>query len=412
MTHPTSGENWRAWPFSGFAVLLTLGLAAMAGDFALLAAGKGDFAGACRQHDFITYYYAAKAIALGISPYDIEAIARATGEQVLYVYTWFMTAPFRLLLDFDFESARLIFVAAKLLASAALALLGWRLWVGNGARLAWAAFFICGLNGAWMLDMCLGNVVVFEALALWAALLALLRGRLFWFAALVALASLNKIVYLGFLPLAPLLYPGRRNAWLWPAAIVLCLTLLAALCWFLEPALSAQWLRNLRPVPGLRYNWLNIAKLALGFTKEVEGALPLWQRLDFYIYLAISTGFWAGAALAYLKSARHGATDRALGIVALYTLAFAATVPFAFSYSWVYTLGAVFVVLTQALRRGGAWSIAGLAIAALALVPLRAWLLVYPGWSFSFIHLAVVSAAAVLSMALLACEDRSAQRRT
>lgn len=396
------------WPRLVFLALLGAGLVGGAVDFWILLQPGRPPPEFCIQDDFRSYYFGAQALARGISPYDVEAIRAAFSVKAHFVYPWFMTAPFRLLLPMGFEHAQLAFLILKLAASASLAWLGWRLWAQDQPWPAWLIFFAVGLNGTWVRDLCLGNVVVFESLLLWMALALLLRGRILWFCLLVALASVNKLAYVGFVALAPLVYPHMRAAWLGALATLAAICGALTLGWLLEPQLMGEWYRSVRPILGFRYSWFNLGKHIFELQGVGDAQPPYWRRGETYLYVAMAGLVWIGGAWAYFRARQIRQPLPPLHVVSLFALAFAASVPFAFSYSWIYALGATLIAIAVGLARGGLWPFLALTVAALGLLPRALWTLLGIELPYNFVHLFTATAACLLLTGLSLARRRVA----
>lgn len=187
------------------------------------------------QNDLKLYIAAAKAFNQGLNPYQKENLARLSGGKVNNAYHYPAAALycFKPLAALDAATAARVFLGLKLAALASLIGL-WRFFFfrGQGGPLF---YFLCLLafNGAIYIDLCAGNISLFEQLALWSGFAFLLRRRFVPFAALIIAAALFKLTPAAFLAL-PLLLDGRA-AWRRCAAAGGVFAALLALTTFATP---------------------------------------------------------------------------------------------------------------------------------------------------------------------------------
>lgn len=164
------------------------------------------------QHDFRSYYYAGLAFREGLNPYDPAALSSLLGEPIGFPFIY---APVTLPLFSAFSlttylMAYRLFLLLKVLVMVAAILAAWRM-KGHLAWLPAAGFFLLvGFNGAGVTDLRVGNVAIFEAALIWAAVVAWLKGRYPLFVLLILLASSFKLTPILLLALLIFTHEPRR----------------------------------------------------------------------------------------------------------------------------------------------------------------------------------------------------------
>ncbi len=325
------------------------------------------FATRCDARDTFTYYFAAKAALAGANPYDSEALRAVFGRTVWWVYTPAGLIPFAALALLPPGLAVLAFNLAKAVALVGLVAVWRRLFpLWRDAISLWLVLAIA-MNATLLQDLCSGNVAVFEALALWSAVLCCRGGRYGLAALLLGIAAAIKPIWILFLPL-PLLFGWRDRAAWRAAGAAIALVGGGLLLWLaIEPSAVRDWLRNVWLVLPIRYNLMALGKdirLGLGGWSD----LSLWQRPEVAIYLA-----WCGAVGVLLWRRRRAMFGDPLHGMLLLVLAFLSVSLANLSYSWLIGVPAIYAALLQA-----AWPLRVVLLAtALAPGPLLWWVLPY-----------------------------------
>jgi hypothetical protein len=244
------------------------------------------------QWDFQTYYYAGRAFAQGLDPYDLQALSQVAGREIGYPFAYSpVTLPvFEVLGVLDLRTASVVYLALKVAALAALIVI-WRRWfVRSQPDLFFYLFLLFGFGGAIYADLTSGNISLFEQVALWVAFAALARGRAFTFTGLVvavALFKLTPILLLGLL----LIRGGRRPGWVLAGGIFL-FTAALGLSYAIWPHLFTSFLQG-----GWSFDergGINPSSLAL--LRDIyeyllgRGVLPEWDGLPWLGYLAWVAG--------------------------------------------------------------------------------------------------------------------------
>lgn len=337
-----------------FAGLCLLSLAA------LIAAGLDEtsrwaFARRCDGRDTFTYYYAAVGALEGFNPYDRIGLWRHLGNFPHFVYPIFTLPLFLPLALFDLDAALVLFAVLHVAGFAGLIAL-WRRLLPVDWRLL-ALLLPVGFGATAIHDLCSGNIVVFEALALWTAILLLWRGRTTAFSVWIALAAAPKLLWLGLLPLALL---HARDAWRALASIGAAFAALFALWVLLWPQSIAFWLGNLRVTTTIRYSFFTglreIDRLLGG---DVGGALlQRWEAWGYGLWLLF-------VALMLIILIRRGVGLRSASIFLPLTLV--AAWPGNLSYTWLAVLPSAAVLVFFLAAQGE--RLPALALSALLVLP-------------------------------------------
>ncbi|MCL6621469.1 MAG: glycosyltransferase 87 family protein [Syntrophobacterales bacterium] len=192
------------------------------------------------QWDFRFYYFAAKAHAAGLNPYNTQnliKIASVAIEPTLgYAYQPITLYFFYPLLLLDFTTAYQVFLLAKIPALIFLVVI-WRRWFLENANVALLLLFILlAFNNTIYADLAAGNISIYEQLFIWGALVCFLKRRLalFWLA--IVLVAIFKIVPLLFLGLL-FLVDDKKQAFTWFSLSLLGYAAFLGLSYLCEPAL-------------------------------------------------------------------------------------------------------------------------------------------------------------------------------
>ena len=155
------------------------------------------------QHDFISYYYGAKSIIMGLNGYDSHVVSTMSGQghqsHLRFVYPPQMAWVFAPLTAFSFLHARLIFLCIKLITATGLIALYLKFFVKENHLLSFLLISLFAFRGPFTSDILAGNIATFETLLLWLGFLFLVMGRSYLFALFIALAGSFKLLPLAFL---------------------------------------------------------------------------------------------------------------------------------------------------------------------------------------------------------------------
>ena len=303
------------------------------------------------QNDLKVYLAAAKAFERGLNPYEARNLLPFTGGKVVNPYHYPAAALilFQPLAHLGGASATKIFLALKLAALAALILL-WRFFFFRG-RVGPFFYFLCllGFNGTIYIDLCAGNISIFEQLALWAGFAFLLRRRFIPFAALVIAVALFKITPVAFLGL-PLLFDGRA-AWRRCAIAGGVFVALLALATVLTPFGSGFWNLSGEQMP-LGHGVLAPSTMALAhdFCGAVSTgaavALPVWTPQALYLAAVAAILFFSWRAW------RRGSARDPRATLMLACLVYALLLPRFKDYNYILLLPPAYYALVRLARRG------------------------------------------------------------
>ncbi|MDD5557203.1 MAG: glycosyltransferase family 87 protein [bacterium] len=309
---------------------LALYCAALVADVADIRSGY--------QWDFLTYYYAARASAAGISPYDDASLSRLAHEpiQVKYIFLPLTLAPFRPLTALDYPTAYRGYLLLKCAAFVALLLLWKRRFVGAGDGILFVAFCLFAFNGAAYADIKAGNISMLETLLLWAGFACLIAGRTPAFCLCVVAAATYKITPILFLALLP--FSEDRRRWRWMAGSIALFAGYLLLNRLIAPAGVTDFLRDaaeLTEKGGIlspSTYWLagDACRMA-----AVHGglAVPAYAHQALYAAaaLAVIALSWRACAALRPRADREAATDA----VCIACLAYALALPRFKDYSYV-----------------------------------------------------------------------------
>jgi len=236
------------------------------------------------QGDLRIYRAAAQADALGRNPYEPGALTGPGGktQSLPFVYPPVALPLLRALLVFDYRTTYFLFFALKMAAVVALIAL-WRRWLFPDDLSGACLYLLCALayGQTLKMDVRAGNISVFEQVLIWTGVLALLRGRTWLYAGLIAAAALFKLTTAGLL-LVLLLDRSRRA--LGPLLGALAgLALVHGLSAAVRPDLFAAFLRNAAVLDDRgRTNPAALALIRDGLERLAGGSVP--AHLDWIVY--------------------------------------------------------------------------------------------------------------------------------
>jgi hypothetical protein len=297
----------------------------------------------------------------GFSPYDRIGIYHHLGRFPHFVYPIFVLPLFLPLALLGPNAALVLFGVLHVAGFAGLILL-WRRLLPVDWRLL-ALLLPVGFGAAAIHDLCSGNIVTFEALALWFAILLLWRGRSSAFAVWIALAAAPKLLWLGLLPLALL---RAREAWRALAFVAAAFLALFGL-WILTWQDSfAGWLGNLRVTTTIRYTVFtalrDIDRLLGG---EIGGPLLLrWESWGYGLWLIF-------VGVTSIVLIRRGIGVRSASVFLPLTLL--AAWPGNLSYTWLAVLPSAAALVFFLANQGERLLALALTVLLLLPQPLLSW---------------------------------------
>jgi hypothetical protein len=153
------------------------------------------------QWDFKIYYYAAKAHAAGLNPYDTNALSDVAHEPVGLPYTY---PPFTLYLFYPLtfmalNKASWLFLTVKCFLLIGLVHLWKKDFLGDGRDPLFYPFCLLAFNSAVCVDIWAGNITSFEQFFIWTAFHFFLRNRWILFCLFLMIGALFRVTPIAFL---------------------------------------------------------------------------------------------------------------------------------------------------------------------------------------------------------------------
>lgn len=156
------------------------------------------------QHDFRVYYWAGRAFADNLDPYNVDNLSLVADTPIKLGYYYPpITLSFLSLFGFmSFNAASFVFLVLKLAAFGWLIYI-WKRWF-TGGKLDLLFLLLClfAFRSAVLLDIRAGNISIFEQVILWLGFLMWWRNKLESFVlciVAVAMFKLTPILFLGLL---------------------------------------------------------------------------------------------------------------------------------------------------------------------------------------------------------------------
>jgi hypothetical protein len=230
--------------------------------------------------DFQMYYFAGKAYALGLDPYDNGVISRLAGQEINLPYNY--PPPtlviFRLFSMMDYEKARAVYTLLKIAVFSSLVYMWGSYFLKR--RLEMSFFVVCGLgyNLTFLNDAMSGNLNAFEQAFLWLGFYFLLERKVPHFCLCTVCASLSRFTPLAFLAL-PLLAGNGKNR-LYVGLSVFAFAAYIAFAYMMSPILFWGYAKNLQLWYGYGGEGGTNAPCLIKFAENVMGAVGL--KLDFW----------------------------------------------------------------------------------------------------------------------------------
>lgn len=300
--------------------------------------------------DFKTYYYAAKAYAAGLDPYDIDALAEIAPTKITveYVYLpltlWF----FRLFSLMDYDTAFYLFLALKCLLLAVLIYLWVRAFLRKEMDSLFYPFCFLGFNMAIFRDITAGNISIIEQLLIWLAFYFYLKkGKPFLFCVLILVAATLKLTPILFLSLLLFSTEEKRHRYLLGSSFVFLVILLVS--YVLTPSLFTGFLHNAGAMDErgiMNPATLPLIRTAFGFLEEKTGiAVPHFVAWLLFLGIVATVLAVTWRAMAILRSAP--VQDKERIIVFLACVVYALILPRFKDYSYILLLVPTYFVLWQ-----------------------------------------------------------------
>ncbi|NIN04821.1 MAG: DUF2029 domain-containing protein, partial [Anaerolineae bacterium] len=196
------------------------------------------------QRDLRTYYYAGRAFAAGLDPYDLGVLSNlaSTPLALPFLYPPAVLPLFRLLSSLEFSTAYYLFLGLKI--AVLILLLGcWKKDFLPEMGFAFLVFSLLAFNAAIYVDLRVGNISLVEQGLIWLSFSFLLRKRVLLYCLMILLAASFKLMPLLFLALLLLNEDKRRFIYL--AGSLLLFLSVQALSFLLAPNLFRAFLNGL-----------------------------------------------------------------------------------------------------------------------------------------------------------------------
>jgi Glycosyltransferase family 87 len=199
-----------------------------------------------RRHyewDFRIFHNAPTALDTGDNPYDGTNPRLHYPDELPYLYPPITLYAFDPLSKFSERTARAAWLAAKLLALAALLLLWHRHFEALNVSVPLVLFLALWYNASLLRDFAAGNIAVFEQLGIWLGFYFLVQNRPYVAGLILAATAQFKLVPVVFL--GTLLFVGPPARWKPFATSVAAFGGLFSLNYLLTPHLMTQYLAAL-----------------------------------------------------------------------------------------------------------------------------------------------------------------------
>lgn len=298
------------------------------------------------QRDLQTYYFAGKAYAAGLNPYDINVLSKLAQTRVehRFVYPPATLPLFRLFAGVDFDTAYYLFLVIKGIALVGLFYL-WKREFLPEMDVYFILFCLLAYNAAVYVDLRVGNISIFEQLVIWLAFLFYVRNRVFMFSLLVVIAASFKLAPVLFLLL--LLWSKNQRRYLSLAGSVMLFLTIQLASYYVDRDLYSGFLRSLGGLDErgvINPSTLALVRDAFDWLVNTSGMM-IPQAIGLAVFIAVAAGIglatWRSYAL--LESADWPNKDRVA--IFLACLAYALILPRFKTYSYVIVLVPTYFML-------------------------------------------------------------------
>jgi len=207
------------------------------------------------QWDFKVHYYAGKAHAAGLDPYEttiaagVEGSPGPRGFRINYPpYALYVLGAVALL---DYTTAFYMLLAFKCAVLVGLIYLWSKEFLREKPDLLFYFFCLLAFNGSIYIDFKAGNISVIEQFTLWLAFYFFLRRRLLLFCVFIFLSAFFKVTPLLFLSILWFSDGRKKHVYFWGSvAAVVAVALISYLC---SPASVMQFVHNTGRVLNRRF---------------------------------------------------------------------------------------------------------------------------------------------------------------
>ncbi len=306
------------------------------------------------QWDFRVLYYAAKAHATGLNPYDIKTVSdiaetpRIWHLKLRFVWPVITLLFFRPFLFVDYNTAYYLFLTLKCITLIGLIWLWRKKFLKREGDLLFYFFCLLGFNGAIYLDIRAGNICILQQFLMWLAFYFFLRRRLLLFCFFLLIASVAKIMPILFLFLIFLSKEKKKYVYILGTLIVFFVILLVP--YVGRPDLLRDLIHNARTLTdyGIKNpSTLVFIRYLLGlFTKWTGIALPNSVELALFFAVIAAIVLVSWRAYTVLRSVKPEDKERITLFLAC--LVYALSVPRFKDYYYILLLVPTYFILKRA----------------------------------------------------------------
>lgn len=341
-TRPTGSETALAISKSSRTLIIAVLLISGMGIFVDLSTNISSY-----QLDLKTYYYAGKAFASGLNPYDVNVLSELAGDPVNhpFVYPPATLLLFRHLANQDFVTTYYLYLAIKGIALAMLMYL-WKRRFLPAMDAYFVLFCIVAFNAAIYIDLRTGNISILEQLLIWTALIFLTRKPLLFMLIILIVASfkISPILFLGML----LLYGGsKKNIYFVVATLLFLIMHLGS--FYLNPDLYTNFVSALAELDERGVfnpsTYALVTHLFEWLGARTGTVFPEYVERGVYLFVAASIGIVAWRSWLILRSEFSHKSD----LVGIYLalLTYALVLPRFKPYSYILVLVPCYYILSR-----------------------------------------------------------------
>lgn len=313
------------------------------------------------QWDFKVHYFAGRAHAAGLDPYEttiaagVEGSPGPRGFTINYPpYSLYVLSALALL---DYTTAFYVLFALKCVLLAGLIYLWCKKFLRGKPDLLFYFFCLLAFNSSIYIDFKAGNISVIEQFTLWLAFYFFLRRRLLLFCIFIFFSAFFKITPLFFLCLVWFSDERKKHLYFWGSiALVAAVALISYLC---DPVSVMHFVHNTGRVLNRRFvvhqpstHDLLEDLLVAGGAEPAATGFPIIHGVAFLAVIgAVLIVTWRASAL--LKSLSVIGTDKMM--IFLTCTAYALILPNFEDYAYVILIvPAYFIVTESASKSAGA----------------------------------------------------------
>ncbi|MCX6339426.1 MAG: glycosyltransferase 87 family protein [Candidatus Aureabacteria bacterium] len=309
------------------------------------------------QWDFKVHYYAGRAHAAGLDPYEttiaagVEGSPGPRGFKINYPpYSLYVLSAISLL---DYTTAFHALFALKCVLLAGLIYLWREKFLRAKQDLLFYLFCLLAFNSSIYIDFKAGNISVIEQFTLWLGFYFFLKRRLFFFCLFILLSAFFKITPLFFLCILWFSDERKKHLYFWGSiALVTAVALISYLC---DPVSVMHFLHNTVRVLNRRFvvhqpsmHDLLEDLLMAGGAEPAAAGFPIIHGVAFLAVIgAVLVVTWRASAL--LKSLSIIGKDKIM--IFLACTAYALILPNFEDYAYVILIVPAYFILTESASK-------------------------------------------------------------